>query len=108
MRFPSRKASGSPGYRISCFICNNPYVENAIILTTNVENILKRDVTIERQHHFGKPHTDINVETCICNNCNIIIVSEVELLENTYRLTLLLRINKFIMKNIYIPNKYML
>lgn len=45
------------------------------------ENDVKREFAITRRNEAGRPLFVINTETRICNNCNVIITQEIQMLE---------------------------
>jgi len=115
--------------RIECFICNNALLPRVMVrLGGENNNVVRQDIAISRRDQAGRPPIDITNKTRICNNCNITILREIQMLENDpqcmqlnvlsqtssqtclicnarhgiHRLPLKCRIDIFIKKNIYV------
>ena len=118
--------------RLPCYICPNALIPRVMPRIYGEANIIKRDIAIARRDEAGRPPLAITPETRICNNCNISINQEIQILENdpnclrlnvlsqtsnvsclvcngynnTHTLTPECRAHVFIKKNIYIPRRY--
>lgn len=118
--------------RIPCYICPNALIPRLMPRIHGEANIIKRDIAIARRDAAGRPPLAVTPETRICNNCNISIFQEIQILDNdpdclrlnvlsqtssvsclvcngynnTHTLTPECRAYVFIKKNIYIPRRH--
>lgn len=119
--------------RLPCYVCNNALVPRAMArLLRDDNNIMISELAMERRDDAGGFPADINAETRICNNCNILILRDIQTLNNDpqclrlnilrqtssrtcfvcngdnniHRLSSECRVNIFGKKNIYVPIRY--
>lgn len=117
--------------RIPCYICSNALIPRLMPRIHGEAIIIKRDIAIARRDVAGRPPLAITPETRICNNCNISIFQEIQILDNdpeclrlnvlsqtssvsclvcsgynTHTLTPECRGYVFIKKEIYIPRRH--
>lgn len=119
-------------FRIPCYVCPNALHARVMVYLNNVENDYFREVALIRRRDNGRLEAPIEPETRICNNCNITIRREIQMLEedpncsrlniisqysseqclvcrrqnNTQKLRLQARVDIFVKRNIYVPEKY--
>lgn len=119
-------------FRIPCYICPNALYARVMVRLANVEDELVRDIAITRRLDNQRPEAPIDLETRICNNCNMSIRRELQIIQNDpncsrfnvisqraserclvclrrneiHKLSLQARVHVFVKRNIYIPERY--
>ncbi|XP_058801453.1 uncharacterized protein LOC131670101 [Phymastichus coffea] len=103
-----------------------------MVRLANAEDDLLREIAFTRRFENRRPEAPIDLETRICNNCNITIRREIQMLQadpnctrlnvlshrtnneclvchrriNIHRLSLQSRVHIFVERNIYVPARY--
>lgn len=67
--------------RYPCFICDAVLIPRAMVRIDREEDALKREIARTRRDAGNRQPLDINDRTRLCNNCNISIVNEIDILQ---------------------------
>lgn len=67
--------------RLPCFVCDGALTPRVMARIDREEDILKREIAITRRDANNRQPLEINDRTRLCNNCNISITHEIQMLQ---------------------------
>lgn len=70
------------GRNIHCYVCNIKLPSRAMTNISGDQHKQKRQIAIHRRSDLNHPPQEIQVNTCICLNCNQSINAEINELEH--------------------------
>jgi len=114
---------------LPCFVCDVRLIPHVMARIGGENNLVRQEIAIARRENAGRQIQPIGNETRLCNNCNIGILREIQILEENpqslrlnvitqtahqtclicnareeiHRLPLECRIDIFVRRNIYVP-----